>query len=80
MDAFFRNGTDGYKVNIQGDGIGTMHLYNDIKKADVTVSSTTLDIGTSLYSDESLMKHSGAFLLFEDVFLLCYKIFRLYFG
>ena len=40
-------GTDGYKVNIQGEGTGTMHLYNNIENADVTVSNTTLDIGTS---------------------------------
>ena len=67
MDAFFRNGTDGYKVNIQGDGTGTMHLYNAIKKADMTVSSTTL------YSDEPLMKHSGAVFMFQQKMVDLYK-------
>lgn len=40
--------TTRYKVNItSSEGEGTMHLYNDIKNADVSVSNTTLDIGTS---------------------------------
>ena len=37
------NGTDGYTVNIQGDGTGTLYLYNDIKNANVTVDNTTIN-------------------------------------
>ncbi len=37
------NGTDGYTVNIEGDGTGTMYLYNDIKNANVGFDNTTIN-------------------------------------
>ena len=37
------NGTDGYTVNIQGDGTGTYYMYNDIKNANVGFDNTTIN-------------------------------------
>ena len=37
------NGTNGYTVNIEGDGTGTYYMYNDIKNANVTFNNTTVN-------------------------------------
>ena len=37
------NGTDGYTVNIQGDGTGTYYMLNDIKNANVSFDNTTIN-------------------------------------
>ena len=37
------NGVEGYKVNIKGDGTGTMYLFNDIHNANVTFDNTTIN-------------------------------------
>ena len=37
------NGTDGYTVNIQGDGTGTYYMFNDIKNANVGFDNTTIN-------------------------------------
>ena len=47
------NGTDGYKVHITGDNTGTLHLYNDIKNANITTDNTTIDTINSNIHDYS---------------------------
>ena len=37
------NGSNGYKVNIQGDGTGTYYMLNDIKNANVSFDNTTVN-------------------------------------
>lgn len=37
------NGKEGYTVNIEGDGSGTIYLFNDIYNANVTLNNTTLN-------------------------------------
>ncbi len=46
--------TTRYKVNITGDGTGTMHLYNNIYNGDVNVANTTLEIGTSVVNTKNI--------------------------
>lgn len=42
------NGVDGYKVNINGDGTGSVSLYNDIKNADISVDNVTIDLANNI--------------------------------
>lgn len=45
------NGVDGYKVNINGDGTGSVSLYNDIKNADISVDNVTIDMANNIIRD-----------------------------
>ena len=40
----FISGVPGYTTNIIGDGTGTMNLYNDIRRSNVSVDNITLNI------------------------------------
>ena len=40
----FINGTSGFTTNITGDGTGTMNLYNDIRRSNVSVDNITVNI------------------------------------
>ncbi len=57
------NGVDGYKVNITGDGTGSVSLYNDVKNADISVDNVTVDFANNIIRDyeiKSLTSTSNA--------------------
>lgn len=45
------NGVDGYKVNINGDGTGSVSLYNDVKNANIAVDNVTVDLANGIVHD-----------------------------
>lgn len=50
----FINGTAGFTTNITGDGTGTMNLYNDIRRSNVSVDNITVNIDNSQIKTNSI--------------------------